>query len=222
MKLFTQSKAERRHAFAGPASLWKMKRDFQIKFLINSNLKPHHYLLDIGCGTLRGGIPLIDYLQEDHYFGIESRKEVLDEGRKELKEEGLEWKNPTLLFTPDISKVSIRQKFDFMWAYSVLVHMTNDILNDTLNFVIKHLSDTGIFYANVSIGTREEGNWQGFPHIWRTLEFYNEACSRNRLIASDIGPLKSLGHISNDEEQDNQRMLKICANSARIEGAEIG
>ncbi|MGC2692617.1 MAG: class I SAM-dependent methyltransferase, partial [Desulfobaccales bacterium] len=95
-------------------------------------LKPEHYLMDIGCGTLRGGIPLIDYLKEGHYFGIETRKEVLDEGRMELKEAGLNWKSPTLLTTEQFTKGGILQKFDFIWAFSVLIHMTDEILNDTL------------------------------------------------------------------------------------------
>jgi cyclopropane fatty-acyl-phospholipid synthase-like methyltransferase len=73
----------------GPAKLWKMKRDFQIHFLRSMKLAPEHYLLDIGCGTLRGGVPIIQYLQESHYYGIEVREDALDEGRSELEEEAL-------------------------------------------------------------------------------------------------------------------------------------
>ena len=64
---FSYTSKERRHAMVGPAKLWKMKRDFQIKFLKKSGLLPKHYLLDIGCGTLRGGIPFIEYLDEKKY-----------------------------------------------------------------------------------------------------------------------------------------------------------
>ena len=92
LKLLFASSSEKRHSLVGPPYLWKMKRDFQIQFLKTMGLKPEHYLLDIGCGTLRGGIPLIKYLQDGHYFGVEVRKEVLDEGRKELREASLEEK----------------------------------------------------------------------------------------------------------------------------------
>ena len=205
----TQSKEERRHALVGPANLWKMKRDFQIRFLKDVGLKPGHYLFEIGCGTLRGGLPLIQYLENGHYFGVEVRAEVLDEGRKELKEAGLLRKNPTLLLSPDISQLTVNRKFDYIWAFSVLIHMHDNILNDTLDFVSKHLSTEGVFYANVIIGNRKEGNWQGFPVVARTFDFYNKACAMNGLAVSDLGPLKNLGHIANIESQDNQKMLKI-------------
>ncbi len=209
VRLLAPSKSHRRHRLVGPPDLWEMKRDFQIKFLKDQGLKPEHYLMDIGCGTLRGGIPLIDYLQEGHYFGIEARKKVLDEGRKELKGAGLNWKSPTLLTSEEFSKEGLLQKFDFIWAFSVLFHMSDEILNDTLGIVKNHLSDSGFFYANVNIGDRDEENWQGFPVVWRSLDFYREACSRHRLVVSDLGQLKDLGHISGVKEQDEQRMLKI-------------
>ena len=205
----THTEKERRHSLVGPAHLWKMKRDFQIKFLKDMNLKPDHYLLEIGCGTLRGGIPLIDYLKDGHYFGAEIRAEALEEGRKELREAGLEGKNPTLLLSPDISKLVVDRKFDYIWAFSVLIHMYDEILNDTLSFVRSHLLEEGVFYANVKYGEKADGHWQGFPVVTRNFDFYHQACSKNGLVVTDIGPIKNFGHITNIEEQDNNRMLKI-------------
>ena len=209
IKLLTRTRQERRHAMVGPADLWKMKRDFQIQFLKAMNLTPQHYLLDLGCGTLRGGMPIIAYLQDGHYFGVESRAEALDEGRKELREAGQEGKQPTLLLSPDISQLKIDQHFDYIWAFSVLIHMSDDILNDTLEFVAEHLLDKGVSLANVNIGETKEGHWQGFPVVSRTLEFYSHACATNGLAVSDLGPLKDHGHVSNVEAQDRQRMLRI-------------
>ena len=206
IRRFTQERKERRHSLVGPAHLWKIKRDFQIQFLKGMNLKPNHYLLEIGCGTLRGGIPIIDYLQDGNYFGIEVRNKALDEGRKELKESGLEGKNPTLLLSSDISELALDRKFDFIWSFSVLIHLQNKILNDTLNFVSNHLSEEGVCYANVNIGEGKDGSWQGFPVVKRTLNFYIQACSMHGLIVSDIGSLKELGHVA---KFNNQRMLRI-------------
>src|SRR5262245_30090573 len=83
------STAERRHARVGPAHLWRMKRAFQLDFLRCTGLERGQRLLDLGCGTLRGGLPLIEFLDAGHYTGIDVRAEVLDEARGELAEAGL-------------------------------------------------------------------------------------------------------------------------------------
>lgn len=209
LKSLPITKKKRRHGMVGPPYLWKMKREFQIKFLKDMDLKPDHYLLDLGCGTLRGGIPIIEYLEIGHYFGIEVRKEVLNEGQKELVETGLEWKKPNLLISSDITNYKIDQKFDFVWAFSVLPHMSDEILVDNLTFVSKHLADDGVFYANVNIDEREEKNWQGFPIVSRTFDFYSQKCEESGLSVSCVGILKDLGHISNQTLPDSQTMLKI-------------
>ena len=57
-------KNEKRASLVGPPKLWQSKRDCQIKFLLEHGLKQDHYLLDLGCGVLRGGIPIINYLEK--------------------------------------------------------------------------------------------------------------------------------------------------------------
>jgi SAM-dependent methyltransferase len=209
IKKLLRSPAERRHVLVGPAHLWKMKREFQIGFLKKFGLKPEHYLLDIGCGTLRGGIPLIGYLENGRYFGVESRSEVLDEGRKELGEAGLDNKHPVLIEAEDISQVRVGQEFDYVWAFSVLIHMTDEIVNDCLKLVGGCLKPEGVFFANVNIGDAPDGNWQGFPVTHRSMEFYESLCARHGLAAKDIGEVSELGHVTGDPTQDTLRMLEI-------------
>ena len=207
------TKEERRHALVGPAHLWKMKRDFQIKFLREVGLKEEDYFLEIGCGTLRGGIPLIEYLQTGHYYGLDVREKALKVGRAELKEAGLQDKKPNLLLSPNMRALTIDQKIDVMWAFSVLFHMSDEILDSTIEFVSKHLADDGIFYANVNIGEKETGSWEEFPVVHRSYERYTEMFGKYDLEFTDIGELKDLGHVSGSASQDAQRMLKIVKKS---------
>jgi len=180
---------QKRHAHVGSPELYKRSRDFQIKFLKDMGLIPGDYLLDIGCGTLVGGVPIIHYLEKRHYYGIEKRPDVLEEARKELLASKLTHKTPVLL-SEDIASLNLEREFNFVWASS---------------FVSSHLSKQGKFYANVNIGNKKDDSWKGFPVVWRTLDFYKKVGSSYGLTVQDIGSRQEFGLAY----LDNQRMLEI-------------
>lgn len=203
-----------RHRLVGPTEFWKMKRDFQISFLRARGLQPHHRLLDIGCGTLRGGIALIEYLETSHYYGIELRAITLAEGLRELCDAGLEDKSPTLIMG-EVGSIAIPATLDFVLAFSVLIHMPDDVLEETLAFVSRQIGPGGAFYANVNAdASRDEGSWQGYPVVSRSLGFYEDACGPYGLVVEDLGELGALGHNTGVPSQDSQRMLCIRAEPA--------
>ncbi len=219
------SAEERRHSLVGPPRLWRMKRDFQIGFLKEAGLRPGHFLLDLGCGTLRGGIPLIDYLEPGRYFGIEAREEVLDEGRKELADSGLARKEPRLIVASDMSSLDLPQEFDHIWAFSVLIHMKDRILLDTLCFAAAHLRPGGLFHGNVNTGERPDRSWQGFPTVSRPLAFYQEAAASCGLAVANLGPLTALGHRvpgKSEDEQAGHVMLRMWRKDGGAPGPRAG
>lgn len=209
IKRLFQSEEEIRHSLVGPSHLWKMKRDFQFNFLKQSGILPHHKLLDIGCGTLRGGIPIIEYLNEGNYWGIEVRADVIAEGRNELLLNQLEYKKPNLISFSDFGDLKFDIKFDIMFAFSVLIHMEDEITKKCIKFVADNIKSSGLFYANVNTEKYPDANWQGFPIVFRSLEFYEELAHSNDLIVSNLGPLEKLGHISGQELADKQLMFEF-------------
>lgn len=201
-----------RHAKVGPADLWEMKRRFQFDFLLAYGLKPTHKLLDFGCGTLRGGIPLIGYLNTGNYTGIDVREDVIREGIRELDEAGLRYKKPVIECCANLSEINFNTSFDRIWAFSVLIHLEDHILRDALGFISRHLSNDGVFFGNVNIDTRNEGSWLEFPVIYRSFDFYKNIFREHQLIVKDLGTLQEFGHHHprlSQEEQSRQRML--CA-----------
>src|SRR5437667_11948751 len=58
-------------------------RRFQMALLKEQGLIPSHKFLEIGCGPLTGGIPIIEYLEPGNYIGIDIRSSVLDLSWKE-------------------------------------------------------------------------------------------------------------------------------------------
>ena len=200
-----------RHGLVGPADLWEMKRKFQIDFLRRAGLRPGHRLLDLGCGTLRGGIPLIEHLEPGGYVGVEIRAEVLEEGRRELEERGLADRRPRLVHCPDLATLELGCEFDFAWAFSVLIHMDDRTLDRAIAAVARHLRPGGVFYANVHLGTVPDGSWREFPLVRRERAFYQAAFARHGLTIEDVGSLPELGHHHprlTPEHQESQRMLK--------------
>lgn len=202
-------KSARRHALVGPARLWKMKRDFQIQFLRDNGLETSSRFVDLGCGTLRGGIPLIEYLEPSRYTGIEVRPESMVEALKELTDQGLDHKTPNLICVRDLGQLLLEDRFDVMWAFSVLIHLSDDHLDSALSFVEHHLDAGGVFLANVNVGEGIEGRWDQFPVVRRSISFYEEAAGKRNLSVEDMGSLLELGHDSGVESQDTGRMLRF-------------
>ena len=209
LKNLLENRQNLRHELVGPMNLWKLKRDFQIKFLHDQDLKKSNKFLDLGCGTLRGGIPIIDFLDSKNYYGIDVRKNVLAKAKKELRFYGLGYKLPKLIHFTNYDQLEIKEKFDIIFAFSVLIHMSDAIVEECFQFVSKQLETNGVFFANVNLGAENDVSWQGFPVVFRDLDFYESLAERNNLKLENMGTLLSLGHYSGNAFQDNQIMLKI-------------
>jgi cyclopropane fatty-acyl-phospholipid synthase-like methyltransferase len=127
--------------------LWEEMGKLQFEFLVEKGLSPQDFLLDIGCGSLRGGIHFIQYLEHRHYFGIDKSKELLDAGMIEIQNNNLIHKNPTLVQMENFEFQNLNQKFDYTLAQSVFTHLTlNDIIKCLMN-VEKVINQGGKFYS---------------------------------------------------------------------------
>jgi len=200
---------EKRHSLVGAAKYWKLKRDFQFSFLMKNGLNPENIFLDLGCGTLRGGIPIIKFLNESNYWGVDIREEAIREAHDELKSENLENKNPTLLSFKTFDDLKPSLKFDVILSFSVLIHMEDHIVDECFGFVSKVLANEGKYFANVNIGNRIIGKWDRFPVVAKEITFYENLAQKYGLKMENLGILKDLGHVTLDQAQDSQVMLKF-------------
>ena len=148
--------------------LWEEIGKLQFNFLVKNGLEPKHFLLDIGCGSLRGGIHFIRFLDEGHYFGIDRNNELLDSGKIELKENGIEHKIPTLKKIENFDFMSLNQKIDYAIAQSVFTHLPlNEIVRCIMN-IEKVLVSGGKFFATFFENTKGKFNLE--PIIHNTLD----------------------------------------------------
>ena len=70
-------------AYIGPPLQYDFMGATQFRLLCSLGLRAHHQVLDLGCGSLRAGRFLINYLEPGNYCGIEPNKWLIDEGIKE-------------------------------------------------------------------------------------------------------------------------------------------
>jgi SAM-dependent methyltransferase len=206
---FRPGAPEARHGRVGAPHLWRMQREFQIHFLQRMGLSGTHQLLDLGCGTLRGGLPLIQYLSAGNYTGVDVSAEIIEEARRELAEARLLERYPRLECVASLAELELRSSYDFIWAFSVLMHLEDGELADAIAFAARHLRERGVFYANVHLGTGRLGTWAGFPVLARPLREYEVLAREAGLRVETLGRLCELGHVSGDRGCDSQFMLRF-------------
>src|SRR3990172_12495843 len=82
-------------AYVGPPEKYDLVAASQFNLLTWLGLRESHFLLDIGCGSLRAGRLFIPYLLPGHYFGIEPEQWLIEDGIKnELGPDILRVKRP--------------------------------------------------------------------------------------------------------------------------------
>jgi SAM-dependent methyltransferase len=127
--------------------MWDEIGKLQFEFLVREGLKPEHLLLDVGCGSLRGGVHFVRYLEPGRYFGIDMNKALLDAGWSVLRKNKLMHKKPTLVEMSDFNVSSLGRDFDYVLAQSVFTHLPlNSIIRCVMN-IDKVLVRGGRFYA---------------------------------------------------------------------------
>jgi SAM-dependent methyltransferase len=125
---------------------WLALGQMQFDYLIEHRLRPGHRMLDIGCGNLRGGWRIIDYLDPGNYYGIDISPDILIAAKKTLVERGLQDKLPHLTITGDLTLDFLPDDhFDVVHAHSVFSHSPLELIEECLAHVGRVLTDQGFF-----------------------------------------------------------------------------
>lgn len=126
--------------------MWNVIGPHQFNFMVDHGLEPHHFLLDVGCGSLRGGIHYIEYLHDAHYYGIDADYELLIAGREiEIPRAGLLDVTFRLHHTDSFDVAGFGQDFDYAIAQSVFTHLPAHKLEQCFTQLRPHVR--GTFYA---------------------------------------------------------------------------
>lgn len=110
-------------AWVGPPQYYDRIGALQFVALTLLGLRESHMLLDVGCGSLRGGRFAILYLDAGRYFGVEPAGWALEEGKRaNLGEELVRMKRPSFLVDDQFTFSRFGRRFDYVLIHSVLSH----------------------------------------------------------------------------------------------------
>jgi len=128
---------------------WDLLGAHQFNVLTSLGLRDSHYLLDIGCGSLRGGRFLMSYLLPGHYFAIEPEKWAVESGIKdEVGQNFIDLKSPSFDYNNSGNLSIFDKKFDYIIAHSVFIHSDKNFIENCIKEAKKVLKPDGIFAAN--------------------------------------------------------------------------
>lgn len=97
---------------------------FQLDFMKQRSLSPADTLLDLGCGSLRGGIHFIRYLQSERYLGLDISAEVVRRGIcRELGAEYFHDRKPEFVISESFEFHAFSKRPRFAIANSVFTHL---------------------------------------------------------------------------------------------------
>jgi hypothetical protein len=130
--------------------MWETMGKWQFDLLLRGGLGEDHYLLDVGCGCLRGGVHFINYLRSGKYYGIDMHEDLLDVGYDtELAILGLQDRLPrkNLSCAENFDASVFGVKFDFALAQSVFTHISLNKVRVCLERLAGIMNQGGRFFA---------------------------------------------------------------------------
>jgi cyclopropane fatty-acyl-phospholipid synthase-like methyltransferase len=160
----------------------------QFNLLSFLGLREDHYLLDIGCGSLRGGRLFIPFLLPKRYYGIEPEQWLIDEGIKnEMGKDILKIKKPVFNNNNTFKLSVFNKKFDYILAHSIFSHASEKQIKRCLEEARKVMKPTSLFIATFAKGKE---NYSGEDWVYPGFVMYTEdhmkALFREHGLASAI------------------------------------
>ena len=166
-------------AAVGPPDKYDIIGALQFRIMVAEGLRDYHSLLDIGCGSLRGGRLFLVYLRPGHYFGIEPQSRLVYDGiREEIGESIWATKTPDFHYSADFDLSYFGVQFDYMLAQSIFSHAAPHMIDKCLAEAKKVLKPNGTFIATYFKGTTDyKGTtWAQAPDARYTEQWLKNMC----------------------------------------------
>lgn len=144
--------------YCGDPASHQKRGDIIVDFLRREGLEPHHKVLDVGCGALSQGKPLIEFLDSGNYVGLDPNGWLIEAAIEEFPH--LLNKNPEFSFNNEFS--TGKGPFDFVVAHSVLSHVAQWQVDLAAQRIREEVEKDAIFLASVRLTDEDtlDRTWQ--------------------------------------------------------------
>jgi SAM-dependent methyltransferase len=174
---------------------WREIGQMQFDYLRGHGLQPQHRVLEIGCGNLRAGWLLIDYLDVGSYYGVDISPEVLFAAQQTLVRHALTDKLPHLTLVSDMHFDFLPEEyFDVVHAHSVFSHSPLSVIDECFAHIGRVMKPNGFFDFTFNRTDGKEYSRLREDFYYRTATVV-AAAERHGLTARFMADWEELGHI---------------------------
>ncbi len=152
------------------AANWERHGNLQAKFLQARGLRPHHTLLEIGCGTGRLARKIVPYLNAGKYYGVDISPAAIAAAHDVARAEGWATRGAVMKVAWPEWRAST---FDFIWSYSVGIHLPLDELHVVLWSAKERMDTDSRFFFSYKAQPANERT--GLKQFRKTLDAYKAA-----------------------------------------------
>ncbi len=147
---------------------WLAVGQMQFDHLVAHGLTPQHDVLEIGCGNLRAGWRLIEYLEPRRYVGIDISPDILLAADRTVEERGLQDREPQLRLVDDLRfGWCPPDRFDLVHAHSVFSHTPMEVIEECFANVGRILRPGGVLDLSFNETRGEEHHVLREDHYYR-------------------------------------------------------
>jgi Methyltransferase domain len=139
----------------------------QLELLRLNGCTPDSHVLEIGCGALVAGRPILHFLKPDRYVGIEPNSWLIDAAIEGLPDTPrlIAEKRPVFLTTMDFDASETGRTFDYVISHSILSHAAASQYPQFLKAVRKVLAPQGVVLASIRLA--DENNPESNFDEWQ-------------------------------------------------------
>lgn len=165
----------------------------QLELLQMNGCVPESHVLEIGCGCLVAGRPIMQFLNADRYVGIEPNSWLIEAAKSGLPDtiDLIQKKRPIFITVTDFDASSVGRKFDFIISHSILSHAAHWQYPLFLRAIKRALKPRGVALASIRLhddnnaiaGDSNDNEW-----VYPNVSFFAWDTVRRLALLNDLLP----------------------------------